>query len=611
MIRKTAPSALAVAIALLFSVPLLGLAQPGAPQLVPGSAEHVELKRQAAESALNAPSDVLCDLVTPDFVVTGSSSTASSNEHCFPSDGVGTFAPRTDIVGLGIVDGLDVADLDNDGDNDFLACDGLTGEVYLYTQDPATVFTPTPVVSGVTGPGGAGGASLLCTYLRIADFDGNGLGDFVVGDNRTTNGVFVYLQNPVGVFTQVAPGLDISWASSNDECNCLFALAAGDVNADGHEDIMLLGFLGDGAGQIWYYQGNGTGAMAPPTLKVDVSADFPVVVNPTGMALFDSDGDGDLDIVVGGSFDGSHYIYTNDGMNNYIAPAAVAFNTNNYSGIDSFDVNGDQREDLMVVDWTSQRLLYIQNLGNSLASPAAVGVVDAPSLGVGAPERPERQGFDLDHFKCYLAAADKPVDETVGLTDQFDSVDAEVFETRRFCNAVAKWHDGVLTPIQNEDAHLEMLTIVAEGKTPSLVEVTNQFGESQQLDIGDAAFLAVPTQKIEPGDHPFPKNLDHFQCYEAFGKSVSVPVDLRDQFGFEPELVALQPQLLCNPTKKEHNGVTTPVDNPFDHLVCYELDNTQQLVKSAFIKNQFGARNLALDQAELLCLPSEKKVILE
>ncbi len=572
------------------------------------AARQLAREQSPQQASPKALASATCELITPDFVITGSSSSSTVNEHCFPSDGNNNFGPRSDIAQLRIVDGVDVADIDNDGDNDFLACDGATGEVHLYTQGPANVFVPTTVASGVT----PGGGSFLCTYLRVADFNNDGLTDFVVGDHLVTGGTFVYLQGTGPSFTPVGQGLNVSWATATGgPCNCLFGVAAGDVDLDGNEDVVLLGFAGQGAGEVWFYKGDGLGGMAQPVMKFDVGVDFPGTANPTGLALFDHDGDCDLDLVVGGSADGRHYVYSNDGLANFLLPSGPAFTTNNYTGVDAFDVDGDRNEDLLLVDWSNQQLLLSRNLGSVMSSPMPVGSVDGPSLGVGAPETPERPGFDLDHFKCYPAQAEERVRERVGLADQFDVGEATVIETKRFCNAVEKTHDGIVTAIQNDDAHLEMLTIEAEGKTPAVVSVTNQFGENQKLEVGEAAFIAVPSKKIIPGDHPFPERLDHFKCYEVTGEGEDVGVALRDQFGFEPNVVALGPTLLCNPTKKEHDGVMTPIQNARDHLVCYELTSTDQIFDFTLMTNQFGERGLQLDPADLLCLPSKKRVIEE
>ena len=95
----------------------------------------------------------------------------------------------------------------------------------------------------------------------------------------------------------------------------------------------------------------------------------------------------------------------------------------------------------------------------------------------------------------------------------------------------------------------------------------------------------------------------------GIGEAERVTVSLLDQFGFEPEVVAAGPSLLCNPIKKGHGGETTPIGKPLDHLVCYELENTEQFVPLAHIRNQLGERDLLLDQADLPCLSSQRRVI--
>ncbi len=573
------------------------------PDRAPGELKEGDRERVSSRAA--PPPLTGCKSPTPDFVVTGSETTVPGDEHCFPSDGAGNFGPRSDIPRLNVVDGMDVADMDGDGDNDFLVCDGGPGEVYLYTQGPPGDFFPKVVANGVTS---GDGGSFFCTYLRIADFNEDGRNDFVVGDNRVTNGTFVYLQGPPGTFNKVLPGLDVGWASpSGVQCNCLFGLAAGDANGDGHDDVLVLGYTGVGAGQGWFYKGDGTGAMAAPVLKLDVQADFPIVNAPTGIALFDLEGDGDLDVVAGGSFDGSHYVYTNDGAGNFAAPGGPAFDVDNFTGIDGFDFDLDGDDDLMLVDWTTRGLLSSTNAGGVLAAPAPEGAVDGNSIGIGAPPLESRRSPGLDHFKCYPAEADHEVGVEVGLTDQFGSGRAKVIRADRFCNPVEKIHDDRKTPIRDPDAHLELYRIESDTEPqPRQVHISNQFGKEQRIVARRAVLLAVPTQKIEPGNHSPPKGLDHLQCYEAEGEHVSASLALRDQFGFEPQVELLKPRLLCNPVEKIHHDQVTPALNPEDHLMCYGIEGTQ-LEASALVSNQFGKENLNLRPADLLCVPSRKQ----
>lgn len=544
-----------------------------------------------------------CVPSTPDFTVTGSETVVSGDEHCF-ADGA-NFAPRTDIPGLARVDGTDVADMDGDGDNDFLACDGTTGQVYLYAQAPAGVFAPSVIASGVTS--GLGG-SVFCTYLRVGDFNEDGLKDFVVGDNRVTKGLFLYLQGPLGTFTRVLPGLDITWASPTGvPCNCLFGLAVGDVDGDAHQDVLVLGYRGAGAGRLYFYKGNGAGGMAPPVPKVDLAADFPVAGTPTGLALFDLEPDGDLDLIVGGSADGSHYVYTNDGLGNFAKPAGSVFDVQNYTGIDTHDYDGDGDHDVVLVDWTTRRLLYVENMGGVLAAPLAVGIVAGPSIGIGAPQPKIPEPTGLDHFECYLSTATRPVDASVSLEDQFGRDKARVREAVRFCNPVRKIHGDKSTPIQNPDAHLKFYRIESsEPARTRQVHVSNQFGQNQKLQVSEPLFLAVPTQKRHPGQHGPAKGLDHFKCYRADGEPVKAVVDLRDQFLFSREVGVHSPFALCNPVTKEHAETVTKVQHPDDHLMCYRIDR-RPFQTDVRTRDQFGEEGFPVKDADLLCVPSTKR----
>ncbi len=361
-----------------------------------------DLQRALDQAAhlMAAPTSFTAAPFAPDFVVTGSESLGG--EHFFPSNGDGTFAARSNIPGLLIVDGMDVADMDRDGDNDVLVCDGRTREVYLYTNNGAGTFATSVVATGVTG---SGPSSWFCTALREGDFNEDGRKDFVVGDNRVRGGTFVYLQTGPGTFTKVTPTLDIATWSSIDG-NSLFGVAVGDVDGDGHQDILMLGYFGKGRGQVRFYKGDGTGGMAASTVLFNIGTDFSVY-GTVGLALFDLDGDGDLDIIAGGGYtgygiggSGTHFVYTNNGNGTFTKPTGFVFDVNAQTGIDAFEFAGDGDHDLVVMT-SSSKLLYVENLGGSLAAPVFVGSTGF-GIGVGAPS---------DHGDVYLDHSDQlPVD---------------------------------------------------------------------------------------------------------------------------------------------------------------------------------------------------------
>ena len=66
-----------------------------------------------------------------------------------------------------------------------------------------------------------------------------------------------------------------------------------------------------------------------------------------------------------------------------------------------------------------------------------------------------------------------------------------------------------------------------------MIDVDNQFGP-QTLTIGDAVFLAVPSENaVQPDPLPTPGivfTIDHYACYAAVGAPIDLTVTLADQF---------------------------------------------------------------------------------
>jgi hypothetical protein len=348
---------------------------------VAGEIPEMDATAATAPLTINALApDFIALPFAEEFVTTGAEG-GNPGDHYFPSNGDGTFGPKSNIPGLGVVDGTDVADMDNDGHNDFVVCDGTGGgRVYLYTNDGAGLFFRTLVASGITN-------TSFCTNLRIADFNNDGLNDFVVGDNRNALGTKVYLQGPIGVFT-VSATLDTSWTNFG---NNLFGVAVGDVDLDGAADILMLGYGGLGAGEVQLYLGDGLGGFGAPSLLFDVGTDFGVG-GTVGLVMFDLEGDGDLDVVVGGGTgggpagSGTHFLYENDGTS-FVKPTTFVFDVNAQTGIDAFDADKDGDDDLVVAGFGTRRLYYVQNLDGTLAAPVVVDALTGPSIGVGAPSQ--------------------------------------------------------------------------------------------------------------------------------------------------------------------------------------------------------------------------------
>ncbi len=138
------------------------------------------------------------------------------------------------------------------------------------------------------------------------------------------------------------------------------------------------------------------------------------------------------------------------------------------------------------------------------------------------------------------------------------------------------------------------------------MEVYNQFG-LQELLVSDPVLLAVPTQKLEPGGHEPPVGLDHFLLYNVIGgEPMDVYVDLHDQFGYEEEVLVIEPLYFANPVQKTH-GTVTPIQEPEAHLVFYGIVGGT-FDSFVLVDNQFIAEPLqmGLSDPALLAVPSMK-----
>jgi hypothetical protein len=200
-------------------------------------------------------------------------------------------------------------------------------------------------------------------------------------------GTKVFLQGSGGTFA-VSDVLDTSWAGVRYS---FVGVAVGDLDGDGIPDIALLGYADLGAGEVRLYSGKGAGTFGPPVELFDVGSDFGAW-DTVGLAAFDLEGDGDLDLIVGGGATPSDlYIYKNDGTGSFAPPAAAAFNLGAYTGVDAFDADHDGDHDLVIVSSSFRVVYFVENLGGTLATPLAVANVSGSGVAMGAPPLPEAQ----------------------------------------------------------------------------------------------------------------------------------------------------------------------------------------------------------------------------
>ncbi len=221
----------------------------------------------------------------------------------------------------------------------------------------------------------------------------------------------------------------------------------------------------------------------------------------------------------------------------------------------------------------------------------------------------------LDHFKLYKAKTkartQKFASREVELQDQFQTRDTTVLKPAYLGNPANKNTEGInVSEIHHECYKIK--DVRGQAKFPGWrVGTINQFG-SETLDLKKAKLLCVPSLKDEassPGELPI-HQVDHFKCYKGktareTPKFEQRTVTVEDQFELKNTLV-IKPAMVCNPASKNSEGIS----NVDDHLECYKIKDVKGQTKFAstdvFVRNQFGAEELTVIKAALLCVPSSK-----
>ncbi len=254
-----------------------------------------------------------------------------------------------------------------------------------------------------------------------------------------------------------------------------------------------------------------------------------------------------------------------------------------------------------VIDCVPPRIKYFHVQG-------VTALYDDPVVGTHVANlvRARHGLFQLEHFTVW-DVVDVPVDFTVGLRDQF--MDAEEQMHLAAIDYLANPAAKEESPYDPDHHLLWYLINPNTGLCRHTVTVNNQFGE-QVLEVWrDREYLLVPAKK-DP--HPPPDGLDHFLCYEVLNaEPMGIGVWLQDQFMPGGVGVTIGPaRYFCNPVRKNHDDVVTPINNPEDHLVFYEVVPPTPGIFSPVVTDQF-VTGQPLETVELryLGVPSDKDAV--
>ncbi len=259
--------------------------------------------------------------------------------------GPGGFAPRQDIDFVGCPFGVTLADLTGDHHSDIAATDPCDSTVVILKGDGEGGFSAVsryPVLAGAEA-------------VAAGDLNRDGRTDLVVV-NRLSNSISVLLQGPHGEF----PTREDYGAGEEPT----FAVIA-DVSEDGFPDVVVSNLSRTRAGSI--FLGAGDGTLAPPeVLQGDHFAE--------SVAVGDVDLDGHVDIVFPDMAGNTASILWGLGASRFSDPVGIGAGFNP-SSVAIGDLDLDRRPDLIVANKISQDISVYRNRGPRPPAPPANSLI--------------------------------------------------------------------------------------------------------------------------------------------------------------------------------------------------------------------------------------------
>ncbi len=197
---------------------------------------------------------------------------------------------------------LALADIDADGDLDLLAVNYTDSTVSVRLNDGTGLFTPPATGAEVAVGNGPG-------YLALADLDGDGDLDLLTA-NYTASTVSRRLNDGTGQFRLPAGGAEIAVGAGPSR------LVVADIDGDGDLDALTSDLTNN---TVTVLLNDGAGTLAAPT----IGAFLAVPPSPTSLAVGDMDADGDLDLLTCHASTDSVWMLLNDGRGRFAPPTSA------------------------------------------------------------------------------------------------------------------------------------------------------------------------------------------------------------------------------------------------------------------------------------------------
>jgi len=238
--------------------------------------------------------------------------------------------------------GIAAADFDGDGHADFAVESWANDQIEVVFGTGGGRFRTPGRLFGV--------GKMPYQKLRAADLNGDGAPD-VVTTNFEGGNVTVLLGDGKGGFRE-APGSPFPAGASP------FSLAIADVDRDGHLDLVVANFSGQGGNTsrdaVNVLLGDGRGGFRP--MK---GSPFATGANPVGVAVGDVNGDGWPDVVTANTSGGDVTVLLGDGRGSFRPGLRTPAGKEPYR-VAVGDVDGDGRAEIFVANHGSAGVTMIR-----------------------------------------------------------------------------------------------------------------------------------------------------------------------------------------------------------------------------------------------------------
>ncbi len=276
--------------------------------------------------------------------------TSGAPNQVWRNDGLGHFSDTGQLLGGSYSRGVDLGDLDGDGDLDAFVVNTQYQPDRVWLNDGQGIFT---------GNGQSLGAS-CGSDVSLGDLDGDGdLDAFVANEYPPSNRV--WLNDGAGQFTDSG--------QSPGTMNC-YDVALGDVDGDGDLDAFTANGYAQG-NEVWLNDGQGRFSRSWQWLGNS---------NSRGVDLGDLDGDGDLDAFVANAGIQGNKVWLNNGAG-YFSESGHLVGWYDSAGVSLGDLDGDGDLDAFVANlaqsnkvWLNDGLGFFSDGGQSLGNAYSVTV---------------------------------------------------------------------------------------------------------------------------------------------------------------------------------------------------------------------------------------------